>query len=340
MSDRILVIGGAGFIGSHICAALGAVGHTPLILDNFSNADPSVLSRLGKIMGAPPQCIRGDASNRALLERLLRDESISAVIHLSGFKDMSGSMTDPLRCYESNVVDSLTLIASMRAVDVKTLIFSSSAAVYGIPDVCPIPESARCRPRNPYGHAKHMVEQVLKDLCLAEPGWRIMLLRYFNPTGAHESGLIGEPLNGQPCHLLPTICQVVAGLHPFLTVQGSDYPTPDGTSIRDYVHVMDIAQAHALALDHLRQRPGLRTLNLGSGQGHSVLEVVCAMERASGRQIPVKFGARKPGDIPACWADPSLARSTLGWSAHKGLASICEDMLRWVDSELASMHGT
>lgn len=184
-----------------------------------------------------------------------------------------------------------------------------------------------------------MVEQVLADLSLAEPGWRVMLLRYFNPTGAHESGLIGESLNGPPSHLLPTICQVVAGLRPFLTVQGSDYSTPDGTSIRDYVHVMDIAQAHTLALDHLRQHPGLRTLNLGSGQGHSVLEVVRAMERASGRQIPVKFGPRKPGDIPACWADPSLARSTLGWSAHKGLASICEDMLHWQGLGFTNMRG-
>lgn len=335
MRPCILVTGGAGFIGSHTSVALSAGGYTPLILDNFSNGDPGVVERLGKITGRSPRCVRGDVRDRALLDRLFHEERIEGVIHLGGIKTTGGGPSDPIACHENNVVGSFTLIAAMRAAGVKNLIFASSATVYGFPDACPIRESAVCRPTSPYGSAKRVIEQALTALCLADPTWSVMVLRLFNPAGAHESGLIGESLHGRPLQLIPAVCQVAAGLRQAFMVKGIDHPTRDGTTIRDYVHVMDIAQAHVLAMEHMQQRKGLQTLNLGSGRGHSVLDVVRAVERASGQLVSCEFGPRRAGDVPAYWADPSLARATLAWVAHRGLGIICEDSWRW---QVASDH--
>jgi UDP-glucose 4-epimerase len=329
VSQRILVTGGTGFIGSHTCVALSAAGYTPLILDNLSNSDLRVIECLGKITGSQPRCIQGDVRDRALLDRLFRDEGIDGVIHLAGLKTISDSMADPLSFYDNNVQGSLTLAAAMRAAGVKVLIFSSSATVYGEPERCPIPESASCRPVNPYGHSKRVVEQALSDLYQADPAWRIMLLRYFNPIGAHESGLIGDSPRDGPNNLLPAICDVAAGLRDKLTVQGHDYPTPDGTARRDYIHVMDIAEAHVVALRYAQQKSGLWALNLGTGEGHSVLDVVRAFERVSGRQIAYELGPRRSRDVPAYWADPSLAYTTLGWKPQRSLDAMCQDSWRW-----------
>ncbi|RSZ31140.1 MULTISPECIES: UDP-glucose 4-epimerase GalE [unclassified Variovorax] len=332
MRSCILVTGGAGFIGSHTCVALSASGYAPLILDNLANADPGVVERLGRITGRAHRCIRGDVRDRALLDRLFREERIEGVIHLGGLKVLGDSLSDPIACHENNVVGSFTLIAAMRAAGVKNLIFASSATVYGSPDASPILESAVCRPASPYGRAKRVMEQALTALCLTDPEWSVTVLRYFNPAGAHESGWIGEFPHGKPLHLVPAACQVAAGLRQAFMVQGSDYPTRDGTTIRDYVHVMDIAQAHVLALDHMQRRGGLGTFNLGTGKGHSVLDVVQAVERASGRQVACEFGPRRTGDVPACWADSSLAFAVLGWVAQRDLDTICEDNWRWQGS--------
>ncbi|MDM0055827.1 UDP-glucose 4-epimerase GalE [Variovorax sp. J22G47] len=329
MSNNILVTGGAGFIGSHTCVALAAAGYAPLILDNLGNSDVRVLERLAAITGQTPAFIEGDVRDRALLDRLFHENVISGVIHFAGLKAVGDSVADPVRYYDNNVNGTLVLAAAMQAAGVKTLIFSSSATVYGDPERSPIPESAPCRPANPYGHSKRMVEQVLADLQHAQPDWRVALLRYFNPVGAHESGLIGEHPQGKPNNLMPYVCQVAVGLRDRLAVHGGDYPTPDGTGVRDYVHVMDLAEGHVAALRHAARAPGLVTLNLGTGQGASVLDVVKAFERASGRAIAYEIGPRRPGDVPAYWGDPSLAQTTLGWQARRGLDQMCADSWRW-----------
>ena len=329
MSHNILVTGGAGFIGSHTCVALAAAGYTPLILDNLGNSDVRVLARLAAITGQTPAFVEGDVRDRALLDRLFRENVIAGVIHFAGLKAVGDSVADPVRYYDNNVNGTLVLAAAMQAAGVKTLIFSSSATVYGDPERSPIPESAPCRPANPYGHSKRMVEQVLADLQHARPDWRVALLRYFNPVGAHESGLIGEHPQGKPNNLMPYVCQVAVGLRDRLAVHGGDYPTPDGTGVRDYVHVMDLAEGHVAALRHAARAPGLVTLNLGTGQGASVLDVVKAFERASGRTIAHEIGPRRPGDVPAYWGDPSLAQATLGWQARRGLDQMCADSWRW-----------
>jgi UDP-glucose 4-epimerase len=239
------------------------------------------------------------------------------------------SVADPITYYQNNVHGSFVLTEAMQAAGVRTLIFSSSATVYGDPDSSPIPESAALRPANPYGRSKLMVEDALRDLHRAHPAWRIALLRYFNPVGAHESGLIGEHPQGKPNNLMPFVSQVAVGLRDKLSVHGGDYPTPDGTGVRDYVHVMDLAEGHVAALRHAEKQPGLVTLNLGTGQGASVLDVVKAFERASGKTIAYEIGPRRPGDVPAYWGDPTLAESLLGWRARRGLDQMCEDSWRW-----------
>ncbi|RYY97509.1 MAG: UDP-glucose 4-epimerase GalE [Comamonadaceae bacterium] len=329
MGQNILVTGGAGFIGSHTCVALSAAGFTPVILDNLGNSDLRVLERLETITGRRPHFVEGDVRDRTLLDNIFREHTVAGVIHFAGLKAVGDSVADPLHYYDNNVNGTLVLAAAMKAAGVKTLIFSSSATVYGDPERSPIPETAPCRPANPYGHSKHMVEQMLTDLQAAEADWRVALLRYFNPVGAHESGLIGEHPQGKPNNLMPYVSQVAVGLRDRLAVHGGDYPTPDGTGVRDYVHVMDLAEGHVAALQHAARAPGLVTLNLGTGQGASVLDVVKAFERASGRPIAYDIGPRRPGDVPAYWGDPSLAQATLGWRARRGLDQMCADSWRW-----------
>lgn len=329
MSPSILVTGGAGFIGSHTCVALAAVGYVPVILDNLCNSDVRVLDRLTRIIGTTPRFIEGDVRDRDLLDKLFREHAISGVIHFAGLKAVGDSVADPITYYDNNVHGTFVLAAAMQAAGVRNLIFSSSATVYGDPDRSPIPEDAPLRPANPYGRSKLMVEEALSDLQRAHPDWRIALLRYFNPVGAHESGLIGEHPQGKPNNLMPFVCQVAVGLRDKLAVHGGDYPTPDGTGVRDYVHVMDLAEGHVAALRHAEQKPGLLKLNLGTGQGASVLEVVNAFERASGRRIAYEIGPRRPGDVPAYWGDPSLAEATLGWRAQRDLDQMCADSWRW-----------
>jgi UDP-glucose 4-epimerase len=329
MSPSILVTGGAGFIGSHTCVALAAAGYAPVILDNLCNSDVRVLDRLTRIIGTTPRFVEGDARDRELLDKLFREHAIGGVIHFAGLKAVGDSVADPIAYYDNNVHGTFVLAAAMQAAGVRNLIFSSSATVYGDPDRSPIPEDAPLRPANPYGRSKLMVEEALSDLQRAHPDWRIALLRYFNPVGAHESGLIGEHPQGKPNNLMPFVCQVAVGLRDKLAVHGGDYPTPDGTGVRDYVHVMDLAEGHVAALRHAEQKPGLLKLNLGTGQGASVLDVVNAFERASGRRIAYEIGPRRPGDVPAYWGDPSLAEATLGWRAQRDLDQMCADSWRW-----------
>ena len=329
MSHRILVTGGAGYIGSHTCVALAAAGYEPLILDNLGNSDVRVLPRLERIIGHAPRLIEGDVRDRALLDRVFATEDIAAVIHFAGLKAVGDSVADPLGYYDNNVHGSFVLAQAMQAAGVRTFIFSSSATVYGDPERSPIPEDAAKRPANPYGRSKRMVEEAMEDAYRAEPGWQIALLRYFNPVGAHESGLIGEHPQGKPNNLMPFVCQVAVGLRERLVVHGGDYPTPDGTGVRDYVHVMDLAEGHVAALRQVQAQGGLLTLNLGTGRGASVREVIAAFERASGRPIAHDIGPRRPGDVPAYWADPALARATLGWQARRSLDQMCADSWRW-----------
>ena len=326
----ILVTGGAGFIGSHTCAALAAQGLPYVILDDFSNSRRSVLQRLKQITGRPQTCVEGDVRDGVLLARVLREYAIDAVIHFAGLKAVGESVREPLRYYDVNVGGTLALLAAMRAADVRTFVFSSSATVYGDPDSSPIREDFAMRPANPYGFGKYMAEQVLADLDRSEPGrWRIARLRYFNPVGAHESGLIGEDPEGVPNNLMPYVAQVAAGQRPELAVFGGDYPTPDGTGLRDYIHVSDLAEGHVAALRHLREHAGVLTVNLGSGEPVSVLQMVHAFERASGRPVPWRIAARRPGDVPAYWADPGAAARLLGWRTRRGVEQMCADAWRW-----------
>ena len=329
----LLVTGGTGFIGSHTCVALFEAGRDLLILDNLSNSRADVADRLGTLCGQRPVLIQGDVRDAALLERVFADHPIGAVMHFAGLKAVGESIDQPLAYYDNNVRGTLELLAAMRRAGVQTLVFSSSATVYGDPARVPIREDFPRSATNPYGRAKLMIEDILADLHRAEPEWRIARLRYFNPVGAHESGLIGEDPQGIPNNLAPYIAQVAAGRREFLSVFGNDYPTPDGTGVRDYIHVMDLADGHVAALNYLEQNEGAPlTVNLGAGRGYSVLEMVAAFERASGRAVPYRFAPRRPGDIAQCWADPSLAHELLGWRAVRGLDTICTDAWRWQQS--------
>ena len=328
----ILVTGGAGFIGSHTCAALAQAGLPFLILDNFSNSRRSVLERLARITGAPVPCMEGDVRDAALLARLFAQHPITGVIHFAAFKAVGESVREPLRYYDNNVAGTVALLRAMQAADVRTLVFSSSATVYGDPASLPIREDFPLSATNPYGWSKLMMEQLLADVDASEPGrWRIARLRYFNPVGAHASGLIGEDPQGTPNNLAPYVAQVAAGQREALSVYGNDYPTPDGTGVRDYIHVCDLAEGHVAALRYLQDHPGLLTLNLGTGRPVSVLEMVRGFEQASGRPVPYRIVPRRPGDVAACWADPSLAERLLGWRAGRDLDAICTDAWRWQD---------
>lgn len=329
MGEAILVTGGAGFIGSHTVAELIKAGYEVAILDNLSNSREETINRIERITGTRPAFHRADVRDAGALDEIFSDIQYSAVLHFAGLKAVGESVEQPLRYYENNVGGTLTLCEAMRAHGVRTLVFSSSATVYGDPASVPIREDAPTDPTNPYGRSKLMVEQVLRDLADSEPGWRIALLRYFNPVGAHESGLIGENPRGVPNNLMPYVCQVATGRLSELRVFGNDYPTPDGTGVRDYIHVVDLALGHLCALKALTQASGVMLANLGTGRGYSVLEVIAAFERASAKKIARTVAARRPGDIAQCYADPSHAKSSLGWTARKNLDEMCQDAWRW-----------
>jgi len=324
----ILVTGGAGYIGSHTAVELLGAGHDVFIADNFSNSSPEALARIARIAGCAPGFVRADLRDRAAMAGVFARRRFDAVIHFAGLKAVGESVAEPLRYYDNNVHGTLVLCETMAEQGVKTIVFSSSATVYGDPASVPIREDFPVAPTNPYGRSKLMVEEVLRDLADTDTGWRVALLRYFNPVGAHESGLIGEDPDGPPNNLMPYVSQVAVGRRKQLSVWGGDYPTPDGTGVRDYIHVTDLARGHLAALAHL-PAAGVMTVNLGTGRGYSVLEMVRAFEQASGQRVPYRIAPRRPGDIATCYADPSLAERLLGWRAEKGIEAMCADAWRW-----------
>lgn len=333
-SDRpkILVTGGTGYIGSHTCVSLAQAGYELLVLDNLSNSRIDVIDRLVTLCGKPIGFINGDIRDDALLDNIFARHNITGVIHFAGLKAVGESVEEPLDYYDNNVHGSLKLLITMRRAKVKTFIFSSSATIYGDPASVPIREDFPKSATSPYGRSKLIIEDVLTDLHRAEPDWRIARLRYFNPVGAHESGLIGEYPKGIPNNLMPFIAQVASGRRKFLNIWGNDYPTPDGTGVRDYIHVVDLAEGHVAALDYLNKLGGLLTVNLGTGKGYSVLEMINAFEKVSGVAIPYRIGSRRAGDIAQCWADSSLAHELLGWKATRELMQMCADAWRWQQS--------
>ena len=326
---KILVTGGMGYIGSHTVVELLAAGHDVVVLDNLSNARASVHERVCRIAGRAFTFVEADVRERAAVEAVFAAHAIDAVIHFAGLKAVGESVEQPLRYYDNNITGSLVLFETMAKFAVKSLVFSSSATVYGDPHAVPIYEHFPLSATNPYGRSKLMTEDILRDLYRADPTWRIALLRYFNPVGAHESGLIGEEPNGIPNNLLPYIAQVADGRRACLSVYGGDYPTPDGTGLRDYIHVVDLALGHLKTLAKLATGAGVFTYNLGTGRGNSVLEMVRAFEAASGQPVPYRIVARRAGDIAACYADASLAERELGWKAERDVGQMCADTWRW-----------
>ncbi|GHU27761.1 UDP-glucose 4-epimerase [Betaproteobacteria bacterium] len=327
--QTILITGGAGYIGSHTCVELLAAGYDLIVIDNFSNSKPAVITRIEQISGRVLTFVEADIRDRGALRDVFRAHGIDAVIHFAGLKSIGESVSQPLRYYDNNISGSIALFEVMAESNVKTLVFSSSATVYGDPRSVPIREDFPLSVTNPYGRTKLMLEEMLRDLPRSDESWRIALLRYFNPVGAHESGMIGEDPNGIPNNLMPYITQVAIGKLAQLSVFGNDYPTPDGTGVRDYIHVVDLARGHLAALKALASGPGLITVNLGTGQGYSVLDIIHAFEQASGRPVPYRIVARRPGDVAQCYADVSLAESLLGWRAEHGLEAMCRDAWRW-----------
>jgi len=327
---KIMVTGGAGYIGSHTCVELMQAGHEVLVLDNLSNSHVAALERIARIVGRLPEFVRADVRDTGALRDVFGRHHVDAVIHFAGLKAVGESVQKPIEYYDNNVQGALSLCRSMSEAGVGTLVFSSSATVYGSASSMPISEDAPLGPTNPYGQTKWMVERILGDLAASNPAvWRIASLRYFNPVGAHPSGLIGEDPQGIPNNLMPNIAQVAAGVRSKVRVFGSDYPTRDGTGVRDYIHVVDLARGHLAALDALRREGRGFTVNLGTGRGISVLEAVHAFERASGRTIPVERVARRAGDVAESYADPALAERLLGWKAVHGLDDMCRDTWRW-----------
>ena len=326
---HILLTGGAGYIGSHTYIELVKAGFKPVILDNFYNAKPEVLKRLETITGAPVPFVEADIRDRAALDAVFAKWPFTAVVHFAGLKAVGESVAKPLMYYDNNVSGTVNLLEAMAAAKVKQLVFSSSATVYGDPHAVPIREDFPLSATNPYGRSKLMIEDILRDLYKSDASWDLALLRYFNPVGAHESGLIGEDPQGIPNNLMPFVAQVAVGKREKLSVFGNDYPTPDGTGVRDYIHVVDLAKGHVKALQKLAGNPGLVTVNLGTGQGYSVLDMVRAFEKAAGKSIPYQIVERRPGDIAACYADPANALAVLGWQAEKNLEDMCADGWRW-----------
>lgn len=326
---RVLVTGGAGYIGSHTCVELLNAGHEVIVVDNLCNSKISVLDRVKQITGRSVSFYDLDVRDKAALSAVFGAHRIDAVIHFAGLKSVGESVAMPLQYYDNNVHGTLVLAEVMEEHNVRNFVFSSSATVYGDPASVPIREDFPLSATNPYGRSKLIVEEMLRDLPIAEPQWHIALLRYFNPVGAHSSGLIGEDPNGIPNNLMPYVAQVAAGKLAQLSVFGGDYPTPDGTGVRDYIHVVDLALGHVLALDALKNKNGVVTYNLGTGRGYSVLEMVAAFEKASGKAVPYRIVDRRPGDIAACYADASLAERELGWRAKRDIDVMCEDSWRW-----------
>ena len=328
----ILVTGGAGYIGSHTCVELLQAGHDVTVFDNCCNSHPESLERVQRITGKQLRLIRGDIRDHDALVTALRESGAHAVIHFAGLKAVGESVQQPLAYYDNNVVGSLRLLEAMGLCGVKTLVFSSSATVYGDPQRLPLTEDHPLSATNPYGQTKLTVEHILRDVQRSDTSWRIGILRYFNPVGAHESGLIGEDPQGTPNNLMPFVAQVAVGRRPHLNVFGEDYPTPDGTGVRDYIHVVDLAIGHLKALEALGRAPHQTeclTVNLGTGTGYSVLEIVRAFQQASGKPVIYKIAPRRPGDVAACYADPSKAAALLGWQANRSLADMCVDTWKW-----------
>jgi UDP-glucose 4-epimerase len=329
MRKTILVTGASGYIGSHTCVELLQNDFDVIAVDNLCNSSYEAIKRVERIADRPLQFYESDVRDRAALKRILRDHRIDAVIHFAGLKAVGESVDKPLLYFENNVAGTTSLLDALSEANIKRFVFSSSATVYGDPESVPIRESARVSTTNPYGRSKLMVEQMLGDLAQSDHEWCIGILRYFNPVGAHPSGLIGEDPRGIPNNLMPFVAQVAIGRREKLAIFGNDYPTPDGTGVRDYIHVVDLARGHVAALHRLFARPGGFTVNLGTGHGYSVLQAVRAFEAASERAIPYEIVSRRPGDIASCYASPGLAQELLGWRAGKNLADMCADHWRW-----------
>jgi UDP-glucose 4-epimerase len=326
---RILLCGGAGYIGCHTHVVLTERGHDVVIADNFSNSSSQVLQRLQRLSGKQVELERVDMRDREAMTRLFAARSFDAVVHFAALKSVGESCERPLDYFDNNISGTITLLLVMMDAGVRRLVFSSSGTVYGVPETVPVREDARLQVTNPYGRTKLVMEQLIEDLCQSDAGFRAANLRYFNPVGAHESGLIGEDPSGIPNNLMPYICQVAVGRREKLQVFGGDYPTVDGTGVRDYIHVMDLARAHADALDYLLREDRSLTENLGTGRGVSVLELLRSFEKASGRDIPYEIVARRPGDVAEVYADPALANRSLGWHAELDVDAMCRDAWRW-----------
>ncbi len=326
---KVLVTGGAGYIGSHTCVELLNAGHDVIVVDNLSNSRRESLRRVAQITGREVALEVADIRDRAALRRIFSAQPVDAVIHFAGLKAVGESVQQPLRYYQNNVEGTLTLLDVMREHAVHNLVFSSSATVYGDPHTVPIREDFPLSATNPYGRSKLMIEEILRDLGHTDEPWRIALLRYFNPVGAHTSGLIGEDPNGIPNNLMPYVTQVAVGKLTQLSVFGDDYPTPDGTGVRDYIHVVDLAIGHLRALDKLATQPGVVAYNLGTGNGYSVLQMIAALEKASGRTVSYTVVGRRPGDVASCYADPAFASNELGWRAERGVDEMARDAWSW-----------
>jgi UDP-glucose 4-epimerase len=329
MTDTVLVTGGAGYVGSHVVAALARAGMRAVVLDNFANSSRAVLPRLAKLAGAPVPLVEGDVRDANVLRETFAKHPISAVVHCAGLKAVGESGERPLAYWDVNVNGTIRLVEVMGEAGVATLVFSSSATVYGQPERLPVDEDAPVKPANVYGRTKLTVEDLLRDLANANSNWRIAILRYFNPAGAHPSALLGEAPRGRPNNLVPFVARTAVGEYAEVSIYGTDWPTPDGTGIRDYLHVDDLADGHVAALRYLASHAGAVTLNLGMGRGYSVLEVMAAFERACGRPVPKAFVARRDGDIACVYADDSRAQRLLGWRTTRDLDAICEDVWRW-----------
>lgn len=326
---NVLVTGGAGYIGSHTSVELLNAGHNVICIDNFMNSKYEAVKRVEEITGKKVKFYEGDIRDREILDKIFTENKIDAVINFAGLKAVGESCAKPLEYYENNIEGLLILAFAMRDHNVKNLVFSSSATVYGKPKSVPIKEDFPLSTSNPYGSTKLFIEYILKDLCKADPEFNVVILRYFNPVGAHHSGRIGEDPKGIPNNLCPYITQVAVGKREYLGVFGNDYATPDGTGVRDYIHVVDLAKGHVLAVDKLQKNPGLLIVNLGTGQGYSVLDMVKAFEKVTGKPIPYKIMPRRPGDIDECYADPSYAYEVLGFKAEKTLEDMCKDAMNW-----------